>query len=110
VSLCRVGRLDTPGEGIRIAPRLIDREGANPNLDFILTDLASQICRWREQGRSVLIHCVQGQRRTPAVAAAYLAQHLGIDGKQAWRRAAAVLPGAMRNPDFAVSLHRRWGD
>jgi ADP-ribosyl-[dinitrogen reductase] hydrolase len=109
VSLCRVGKLDTPGPGIRVAPRLIDIEGTNANLEFQFSDLAKQIGAWRDDGKTVLIHCVQGQRRTPAVAAAYLAEHLGISGTEAWERAEAVLPGALVNRDFMQALTSLWG-
>jgi len=109
VSLCRVGREDTPGEGIRIAPRIIDAEGENPNLDFLLSDLARQICSWRDQGKSVLIQCARAQRRTPAVAAAYLAERFSLSGDQGWRQVEDFHPGVRENPDFIDALDRLWG-
>jgi ADP-ribosylglycohydrolase len=109
VSLCRVGRDDTPGDGTRVSPWLIDREGMNPNLDFLLADLAKQICSWRDQGKSVLIQCARAERRTPTVAAAYLAESNSLSGDQGWRLAKAKLPDAHVNSDFIAALDRVWG-
>ncbi len=106
VSLCRVGRDDTPGDGVRVSPWLIDREGENLNLLFLLRDLSQQVCSWREEGKSVLIHCVKGERRTPAVAAAYLVKRLGVSGAEGWRLAKETLPHAQANPDFIHALDR----
>jgi len=109
VSLCRVGRKDTPGDGIRVAPWMIDAEGQNPNLDFMLSDLARQLCTWRDEGKSVLIHCVRAEARTPAVAAAYLAESNSLSGDQGWRLAEVKLPSARENHDFMHALNRVWG-
>ncbi len=80
----------------------------NPNLDWILTDLAQSIIAWRREGKRVAIHCVAAERRTPAVAAAWLAQRDGISGPDAWTRIATQLPAAWPNPAFAAALARNW--
>ena len=71
----------------RVEVRLLDEDSpeANPNLDFLLADLAEAITTWRDAGKRVLVHCVQAERRTPAVAAAYLASRLGISGDDAFQ-------------------------
>jgi ADP-ribosyl-[dinitrogen reductase] hydrolase len=109
VSLCRVGT-EVPTAAERVEVWLIDEDDpdANPNLDSILVDLARSIVAWRQEGQRVAIHCVQAERRTPAVAAAYLAQRDGISGSQAWDQVAVSLPGARRNPAFAAALARLW--
>jgi ADP-ribosyl-[dinitrogen reductase] hydrolase len=99
-----------PTAAQRVEVWLIDEDDpdANPNLDSILVDLARSIVAWRQEGQRVAIHCVQAERRTPAVAAAYLAQRDGISGSQAWDQVAVSLPGARRNPAFAAALARLW--
>ena len=68
VSLCRVGNADLPARAEQIDVRLIDRPGGNINLDFVLLDTVRTVEQLRRDGRTVLIHCVQAQSRTPAVA------------------------------------------
>ncbi|MFI5986808.1 ADP-ribosylglycohydrolase family protein [Streptomyces sp. NPDC051555] len=73
VSLCRVGQAPilsgTDVEHVRVW--LVDKEGANANLHYVLDQTAREILRLRQQGKRVLLHCVAGRSRTPAVAAAY---------------------------------------
>jgi hypothetical protein len=70
ISLCRMGSETLGAEHVEFW--LID-EGpiANPNLDFLLDDAARTIRALRDQGRTVLLHCVEGKSRTPSVAARY---------------------------------------
>jgi len=109
VSLCRVGRR-VPRAKVRVEVRLLDSEDPddNPNIAFVLDDLARSIATWRDQGKRVVVHCVQAERRTPAVAAAYLAHHLGTTGAEAWERVARQLPTARRNRVFEQALKSRW--
>jgi len=109
VSLCRVGSA-VPEANVRVEVGLVDEDdaGANPNLDFILVDLARTLLKWRDEGKKVVVHCVQAERRTPIVAAAYLAERLGISGAEAWARVARQLPTARRNPSFDAALRSRW--
>jgi hypothetical protein len=44
---------------------------SNPNLEFVLDDTARIIQTLRAEGKRVLLHCVEGRSRTPAVAARY---------------------------------------
>jgi ADP-ribosylglycohydrolase len=87
LSLCRVGRhqIHVPQ---RVEVRLLDEDApeVNPNLEFLLADMAGAITSWRDAGKTVLVHCVQAERRTPAVAAAYLASRLRISGDDAFAR------------------------
>ncbi|MFI6689276.1 ADP-ribosylglycohydrolase family protein [Streptomyces sp. NPDC050485] len=73
VSLCRVGRepvfARAGAEHVRVW--LVDKEGENPNLHFVLDQAARQVLRLRQEGKRVFLHCVAGRSRTPAVAAAY---------------------------------------
>ena len=80
VSLCRVQDSDLPVGIEQIDVRLIDAfdPEANPNLDFVLTDTVRLIEQLRTEGRTVLLHCVATQSRTPTIAALYGARKQGI--------------------------------
>ena len=108
VSLCRVHDDDLPAGVEQIDVRLIDDVGpdANPNLDFVLTDTVRLIEQLRNEGRTVLVHCVAAQSRTPTVAALYGAHRQGISGEAALREVTSVLPDAYPNSDFRRALQK----
>jgi ADP-ribosyl-[dinitrogen reductase] hydrolase len=106
VSLCRVGNADLPTHAEQIAVRLIDQDGENPNLDFVLLDTVRLIEQLRKEGRTVLLHCVACQSRTPTVAALYGARRQGISGELALQAVTDVLPGAWPNSNFREALLR----
>ena len=93
VSLCRLGAAQAPAEGI--APQhhvevwLIDRSdpSENPNLDLVLRDAVDAVDALRAEGRTVLLHCVQAQSRTPTVAALYGSRVARL--RSAWSRFSA---------------------
>ena len=64
---------------------------ANPNLLFTLYDAADAVRGLRAEGKTVLLHCVAAQQRTPSVAIAY-AVLLGHDVDSARAAVAAALP------------------
>jgi len=109
VSLCRMGRADLPCRQV-VEVRLLDEDepAYNPNLYFIFQDLARAIAAWREAGKTVLVHCVRAERRTPAVAAAFLAELRGVPAPEALQRVFAQLPGAHVNRAFSAALARLW--
>jgi ADP-ribosyl-[dinitrogen reductase] hydrolase len=111
VSLCRVGTEDAPDVDSWIEVRLIDRNGAehNPNLGFVLADTVEAIETLREAGKTVLLHCVQAQSRTPAVAALYGMRKRGVSAGQALADVRAVLPQASPIADFRGALARADG-
>jgi protein-tyrosine phosphatase len=80
----------------------------NPNLEFMLADAARAIDAWRNDGRTVAVHCVRAESRTPTVAAAYLAHRLGIPGRDALERVRRVLPDAHPNAAFVRVLDKLW--
>jgi ADP-ribosyl-[dinitrogen reductase] hydrolase len=108
VSLCRVNDNDLPAGVEQIDIRLIDTVGpdTNPNLDFVLSDTVGLIEQLRNEGRTVLLHCVACQSRTPTVAALYGARRQGISGMLALQDVTAVLPNAWPNSDFRRALQR----
>lgn len=79
VSLLRLGRDEVPRAGVapsdHIEIRLIDSEDPadNPNLAFVIDDAARAVAALRDEGRTVLLHCVAAHARTPTVAARYAA-------------------------------------
>ena len=78
----------------------------NPHLDHVLTQAADTVAALRAEGRTVLLHCVQAQSRTPAVAALYAARHLGVPPETALAQVTAALPDAHPNPAFRAALAR----
>jgi ADP-ribosylglycohydrolase len=108
VSLCRVNDDDLPAGVEQIDIRLIDIEGqdANPNLDFVLTDTVRLIEQLRDKERTVLLHCVACQSRTPTVAALYGARCNSITIDEALSDIVEVLPQAWPNDEFRQALLR----
>lgn len=99
LSLCRVGqedRLDAGGlDGDHVEIRLVDSEvvDQNPHLDFVINDAARAIASLRADGKTVFVHCVRAEQRTPAVAVAY-SRLLGVDVDRARRDVLDALPDA----------------
>ncbi|MGS0688116.1 ADP-ribosylglycohydrolase family protein [Nakamurella sp. GG22] len=76
LSLCRMG--STPLDTAEHIEFWLKDEGpaGNPNLPFVLDDAARTVMALRADGKTVLLHCVEGSSRTPTVAALY-SRHLG---------------------------------
>ncbi|KRE71690.1 ADP-ribosylglycohydrolase family protein [Arthrobacter sp. Soil762] len=108
VSLCRLGALDVPG----LAPEdhatfwVVDSavEGDNAHTAFVLRGAAAAVERYRSEGKSVLLHCVRAESRTPTVAALYGATVAGISPLAALSDLQVVLPGARPNELFMQVL------
>lgn len=104
VSLCRMGRFDVPGELEHQVIGLLDTNTHdNPNVGFVLADTAAYLVDQVGSGRSVFLHCVQAQNRTPAVAAAYLMRTLGVGTDEALDRV-ALLTGTRPQPFLIEAL------
>ncbi len=106
VSLCRVGTADLPARAEQIDVRLIDQPGVNGNLDFVLLDTVRAVEQLRRDGRTVLIHCVQAQSRTPIIATLYGARLRGIGIVEALADVCDVLPNAHPIAEFREALQR----
>lgn len=112
VSLCRLGANEVPATGLsdgdHVEVWLIDSDDTtvNPNLDFVLNQAADAVAVFRAEGRTVLLHCVQAQSRTPAVAALYSARHRGVGIGQALDDVHWALPEAHPNAAFREALKR----
>lgn len=74
VSLCRLGQADAPLDGVpaddHIEVWLIDDQDANNDLPLVLRDTAEAVRQLRAEGKTVLLHCVHAETRTPVAAAA----------------------------------------
>ena len=112
VSLCRLGSTQVPAPGVDLRDHvevwLLDESEPekNPNLDFVLTDAVAAVEALRAEGRTVLLHCVQAQSRTPAVAALYGARLSGSTPTDALADILEVLPKARPNSGFRAALDR----
>jgi len=112
VSLCRLGTAQVPAPGVapgdHIEVWLIDEPDwhQNPNLDFVLTDAVAAVTALRAEGKTVLLHCVQAQSRTPAVAALYGARLTGRTPTDALADIVEVLPHANPNSGLRAALKR----
>ena len=110
VSLFRLGVDEVPGPAVRTGDHvevwLVDDDDPekNPNLDFALNDAAGAVAALREEGKTVLLHCVQAQSRTPTVAALYGARLTGRTVRQCLRDIQAVLLGADPKPALRAAL------
>jgi len=112
ISLCRLGSDEVPANGVAPANHLevwlIDEPdlAANPHLDFVLHDTARALAALRAEGRTVLVHCVQAQSRTPTVAIAHATLNLGVPLEQAVDDVRCALPAAKPNAGFTAALAR----
>ena len=77
----------------------------NPNLDFVLLDAARTVADLRDEGKTVLLHCVAAHSRTPTVAIAY-AMLRGVPLEEALPAVCGVLPAARPNRGFRNALNR----
>ncbi|MBL7497250.1 ADP-ribosylglycohydrolase family protein [Frankia sp. CNm7] len=107
VSLCLTGRAQVPARVEHVAFRLLDEPdpAMNPNLDFILTDAARLVAQLRDEGKTVLLHCVAAHSRTPSVAVAY-AMLRGVPHDEALATVLEALPTAHSNSGFQAALKR----
>lgn len=109
VSLCRLGATQVPLDGV--APEdhlevwLVDADDANNDLPYVLRDAADAVRQLRSEGKTVLLHCVHAQTRTPVVAALYGALRTGNSTRTSLDRVIAVLPSANPRPSIAAALH-----
>ena len=110
VSMCRVGADDFSdiAQGDHVEYRLIDTNSssANPHLEFLMADAAAIVKELRDEGKTVFLHCVAAQQRTPSTAIAY-SRLLGVPADQAkadMRRALPSLRGHGRLWEAAADV------
>ena len=106
VSLCRLGVAQVPerSRAGQLDFRLLDTVAEdNPNLAYVLDDAARAVARLRDEGKTVLLHCVAAQSRTPSVAIRY-AMLRGVPFKQAVSDIRRVLPHCRPKRHFLEAL------
>ncbi|MEI2718266.1 MAG: dual specificity protein phosphatase family protein [Candidatus Nanopelagicales bacterium] len=112
VSLCRLGRDQVPAAGIapedHVEVWLVDSSAPddNPNLDFVLSDTADLVEQLRNEGRTVLLHCVHAVSRTPTVAAMYAIHKQAVSAESALSGIRDDLPLSDPNRSFLDALVR----
>lgn len=108
LSLCRIGDDDVRRDIPHVEVRLIDRPDPdeNPHLGFVLLEAVKTIERFRRDGKTVLVHCVEALSRTPSVAALYGARLQDVAVDEALRSVSDVLPDASPNAAFREALRR----
>lgn len=104
VTLCRYGAAQVPAGVEHIVFRLIDTNAnANPNLTYVIDDAARTVAELRDEGKTVLLHCVAGHSRTPTVAARY-GMLRGRAHEEALSSVVERLPYACPNSTFRRAL------
>jgi hypothetical protein len=76
----------------------------NAHAAFVLREAAAAIERYRAEGKTVLLHCVRAESRTPTVAALYGAHAARISQLEALEDVRRALPNARPNPLFMKVL------
>lgn len=115
VSLCRTGTLDfaqCAASAARLQVWMVDYPGDNAHPHFVVDQAAVAVAELRAQGKKVLLHCSAGRSRTPAVAARYATQALGVPPTPALDALRAALgPAGMRiNPELRAVLYELAGE
>jgi len=108
VSLCRLGSSQVPLAGVppedHTEAWIVDMENANNDLPLAIRDAAEAVRQLRSEDKTVLLHCVQAETRTPVVAAAYGALTTGTSRRAALARVLNVLPSAHPRSSIVTAL------
>lgn len=108
VSLCRLGTADTPAVSTEDHATFWIVDSADPDdnahPEFALTEAAAAVEQFRSEGKTVLLHCVRAESRTPTVAALYGARRALVSPLAALRDLQLLLPAAHPNRAFMEIL------
>jgi len=106
VSLCRMGSESLRLGGHHVDVLLLDDTdpARNPNLLWILEDTADAVAGWRAEGKTVYLHCVEAQNRTPTLGAAYLIRRFAMTADDALTEVRKVLGNGPSNSAFLNAL------
>jgi protein-tyrosine phosphatase len=85
-------------------------EDENAHAAFVLREAAVAVERFRAEGKTVLLHCVRAESRTPTVAALYGARVASISPLEALEDLQRVMPGARPNALFTEVLRDSGAD
>lgn len=102
VTLCRIGRKQRRGNEHHQVWLMDDDQ--NADLGFVLADTADAIETLRNEVGSVFVHCVRAESRTPAIAAAWLIRHRGLEPDEAMAQVRRSMPQARPNVTMLAAL------
>lgn len=110
VSLCRMGAQEVPVGVDHVEVWLVDdsSQAKNPNLDFVLRDVARTIGLLRDEDKNVFVHCVRAEHRTPTAAAAYLAERFAMSAQAAMDEVSPLMHTLDPFVTFGDALRRIW--
>ena len=77
---------------------------SNSHTAFVLQEAAAAVERFRAEGKTVLLHCVGAESRTPTVAALYGVHAAGVTLLESLEHVRRVQPNAHPNPAFREVL------
>ena len=110
VSLCRLGADEVPARGVdardHVEVWLVDSNSPadNRHLAYVVDQAARAVAELRADGRTVLLHCVQAQSRTPSVAARYAVLTQQLHPQTALDEVCAALPDADPQPALRTAV------
>ena len=103
LSLCRIGVDDRRTDDHEVI-WLIDRD-ENLDAPSVLADTADAIAQLRSEGRTVFVHCVRAESRTPTVAMAWLLRHHGYTFDEARRTVLSTITSALPEESLLGAVH-----
>jgi len=105
VSLCRMGsQLQGIAPQDHVEFWIIDAEDANNDLAGQLLDAAQTVKALRDEGKTVLLHCVHAQARTPIVATLYGSVLSSRSIEESLQQILGALPSAAPRGSFVQAL------
>ncbi|MHB8319115.1 MAG: ADP-ribosylglycohydrolase family protein [Acidimicrobiales bacterium] len=102
ISLCRVGTDQRRGDDHHQVWLMDSAE--NADLGFVLSDTADAVESLRREHRTVFVHCVRCESRTPAVAAAWLIRHRARSYENALEEVQDSMPTSNPNTTMREAL------
>ncbi len=102
LSLCRIGVDDRKVPDHEVV-WLLDQPG-NANAARVLADTADAIAAFRSANKTVFVHCVRAESRTPTVAMAWLIRHQGYEVESAITEVLATMRSAAPDESLLAAV------
>lgn len=100
---CTVELPAVPLDGVEVVTVPVADASAS-NLSSYMSDIADKIEEERRRGGRVLVHCVAGVSRSPALVLAYLVKHCDMSLREAFLHARKARPNIRPNAGFFAQL------
>ncbi|XP_042887935.1 dual specificity protein phosphatase 18-like [Penaeus japonicus] len=100
---CTVELPAVPLDGVEVVTVPVS-DAAASNLSSYMSDIADKIEDERRRGGRVLVHCVAGVSRSPALVLAYLVKHCDMSLREAFQHARKARPNIRPNAGFFSQL------